>query len=345
MASTDLVFSNEADANQALSEVRSDTNENNWCLFTYSESAKNTIDLVGKGTGGVVELTSHLNAAKMFYGLVRVTDKIDNSVTVKFVFIVWCGDHVPFVQKGKMTTHKGSISKLIGQYHNDINCSNVSELSEDIIMRKVRDASGTSVHVKEGGSSSSSSSTSSTSLTSSAGSASPSAPTAKSAKAAAHANAKPAAAPGSASVVQFIDEDKIKAALKAVRSDKDDTDWLLLSYDAPNSTKIVLQATGDGGIEELISKLSPSEVQYGLYRTTDTVDNTVAVKFVLILWVGEDVPVIRKARITTHKGELTAFIRQYHVDCSCSNHNEINEDIVRDLVQRASGTAVHVKNT
>jgi hypothetical protein len=339
MASTDLVFSNEADANQALSEVRSDTNDTNWCLFTYSEAAKNTIDLVGKGAGGVEELKTHLAAGKMFYGLVRVTDKIDNSVTVKFVFIVWCGESVPFVQKAKMTTHKGSITKLIGQFHNDINCSNVSELSEDIIMRKVRDASGTSVHVKESGGS--------PSLSSSGGpgSASPSAPTAKSAKAASHATAKPAAAPGSASVVTFVDEEKIKAAIKAVRSDNDDTDWLILSYDAPNSTKIVLQATGDGGLEELISKLAPDQVQYGLYRTTDTVDNTVAVKFVLILWVGESVPVIRKARITTHKGELTAFIGQYHVDCSCSNLNEVNEDIIRDLVQRASGTAVHVKNT
>jgi len=277
----------------------------------------------------------------MFYGLVRVTDKIDNSVTVKFVFIVWCGESVPFVQKAKMTTHKGSITKLIGQFHNDINVSNPSELSDDIVMRKVRDASGTSVHVKD-----SSSSNSSLNTSAPAPSSPTPAPTGKAAKAAAHATTKAPAAPGSASVVQFIDEDKIKAAIKAVRSDNDETDWLLLGYDGSNnSTKIVLQATGSAGLDELIAQLKDDQVHYGLYRTTDTVDNTVAVKFVLILWVGEKLPVIRKARITTHKGEITAFIGQYHVDCSCSNLNEINDDIVTDLVQRASGTAVHVKNT
>jgi len=96
-------------------------------------------------------------------------------------------------------------------------------------------------------------------------------------------------------------------------------------------------------LDELLSHLKPDRVQYGLFRTTDTVDNTIAVKFVLILWVGEEVPFTRKARITTHKGEVTSFIGQYHVDCSCSNLNEINDDIIGDIVKRASGTAVYVK--
>jgi len=93
----------------------------------------------------------------------------------------------------------------------------------------------------------------------------------------------------------------------------------------------------------LIALLKPDQVLYGLYRTTDTVDNTVAVKFVLILWVGENVAVTRKARIVTHKGEILSLIGQYHVDCSASNLEEINDDIISSLVKKASGTAVFVK--
>jgi ssRNA-specific RNase YbeY (16S rRNA maturation enzyme) len=330
MASTDLVFADEATATAALKDVRSNDTPTNWVLFTYSESGKNTLDLVGKGSGGVEELKSHLNEAKMAYGLVRVTEKIDNSVTVKFVFIIWCGSKVPFVQKGKMTTHKGSITQLIGQFHTDLNCSELSEVDEHIIMQKVTSASGTAVHVKDVQRSEAQTTSSSHALRSSAP------------KSASSATAKPANVPGSSSVVQFIDEDNIRAAIKAVRANNDDTDWLLLTYEG-NSTKIYLEASGSHGLDELLSHLKPDHVQYGLFRTTDTVDNTIAVKFVLILWVGEQVPFTRKARITTHKGEVTAFIGQYHVDCSCSNMNEINEDIIRDLVQRASGTAVHVK--
>jgi len=338
MASTDLVFADEAAANAALKDLRSPS-DTNWTLFTYSDSAKNTIELVGSGSGGVDELKSHLDESKMFYGLARVIDRIDNSETVKFVFICFCGNKVPFVQKGKMTTHKGSITQLVGQFHTDLNCSDLSEVSEHLIMNKVQDASGTSVRVKANPTSSSSApapqhtpSSSSSSSTTSHSTSSKASP----------AKSKTASVPGSTSVVSWIDEDNIRAAIKAVRSDADETDWLLLGYEG-NSTKISLQAKGSIGLSELISHLKPDQVQYGLYRTTDTVDNTVAVKFVLIIWVGDQVAVTRKARITTHKGEVTSFIGQYHVDCNCSDLSEINDDIIRDLVQRASGTAVYVK--
>jgi hypothetical protein len=333
MASTDLVFSDEASANQALANVRSDTIETNWALFTYAEAGKNHIALVGQGSGGIEELKPHLVDSGVFYGLLRVTDKIDNSVTVKFVFIVWCGEKVPFVQKAKVTTHKGSISKLIGQYHNDLNCSNLDELSEDIIMRKVRDASGTSVHVKHNAGGGESSPASSTKTA-----AAPRAAASKSGGTKGPSNVP------TTSVVQFVDEDSIRSAIKAVRSDNDETDWVLLGYEGTgNTTKIALLSQGSGGLDELIALLKPDQVLYGLYRTTDTVDNTVAVKFVLILWVGESVAVTRKARIVTHKGEILSLIGQYHVDCSASNLDEINDDIISSLVKKASGTAVFVK--
>jgi len=332
--------------------VRSNDTPTNWCLFTYSEAKKNTLDLVGSGSGGIEELKGHLSETKMFYGLVRVQDKIDNSVTIKFVFVIWCGEKVPFVQKGKMTTHKGSVSTLMGQYHVDTNCSNLSELSEDIIMSKVRDASGTSVHVKAALNPQPQTSSvvipaSSSSSSSSATAASPNtssfrgAGTNMTASSRSAAAAKQPGVPQAATVVQF-DEEPLRTAIRNVRDNKHDNDWMLMGYEG-NSNKVILVGTGDQGLDQLISHLSEDQILYGFYRTTDTVDNTVAVKFVLILWVGEKVPIIRKARITTHKGEITAFIGQYHVDCSCSNLNEINDDIITDLVKRASGTAIHVK--
>jgi len=352
MASTDLVFGDEAAAKSAFTDVRSNDTPTNWLLFTYSEGKKNTLELVGTGSGGIEELKGHLSETKMFYGLVRVQDKIDNSVTIKFVFIIWCGEKVPFVQKGKMTTHKGSVSTLMGQYHVDINCSNPDELSEQIIMNKVRDASGTSVHVKDAlnpqpqTSSVVIPSSSSSSSSSSATAASPNTSSFRGAGTNSTASRTGAAAkqpgvPQAATVVQF-DEEPLRNAIRSVRDNKHDNDWMLMGYEG-NSNKVVLVGTGDQGLEQLISHLTEDQILYGFYRTTDTVDNTVAVKFVLILWVGEKVPIIRKARITTHKGEITAFIGQYHVDCSCSNLNEINDEIITDLVKRASGTAIHVK--
>jgi len=341
MASTELIFSNEGECVGAIQDVRDNNSATNWCLFTYSETSKNAITFVAKGSGGAEELKQNLHESKIFYGLVRVTDRIDQSVTVKFVFIIWCGEKVPFVQKGKMTTHKGSITNLMGQFHNDLNCSNFNEISEEIIIGKVTDASGTSSHVKESAASATSSSYSSPSPSSPA----PVQPQIKTTqqKSSSSSISRPGVPQSSTTVVQFVDEEVIRSAIKQVRSDNDDTDWLLLGYEG-NTNKVVLQAKDSDGLEGLLNHLKPTEVQYGLYRTTDTVDNTVAVKFVLILWVGEGVAGPRKARITTHKGEITSFIGQYHVDCSCSNMEEINEEIIHHLVQRASGTASFVKH-
>jgi len=338
MASTELVFDDENLATSSIADVRSNDSPTNWVLFTYAEGAKNTVTFVGKGSGGFEELKSHLNESKMFYGLVRVQDVVDQSVTVKFVFICWCGEKVPFMQKAKMTTHKGSIVNLVGQYHNAINCSNLNELSDEIIISKVKDASGTSVRVKE-------SATSSPSASSTPSPTSPSGTARHAATGKSTNTTKQPGVPQAATIVQWIDEEATRSALKRVRADNDETDWVLIGYDPPvgNSTKLKLVGSGQNGIEELISHLQDDQVLYGLYRTTDTIDNTVAVKFVLVLWVGEKVPVTRKARIITHKGEVTAFIGQYHADLSASNHSEINEDIVRDLVQRVGGTASHVK--
>jgi len=345
MASTDLVFADEAGGKDAIADVRNNDTPTDWVLFTYSDKAKNTLDLTGKGVGGLSALKEHLDVAKMSYGLVRVTDKINNSATIKFPSMCRCAEKVPFVQKAKMTTHKGSITSLIGQYHNDINASLLEEIDENVIKSKVSDASGTAVHVKESSlspppsSSSSSTTTTTTTTTGSSGykRGGGAAPTS-------NPTTKQPGVPQAATIVQFIDEDAIKAALKKVRADNDETDWALIGYEGTgNSNKLKLIATGADGLDELISHLTEDQVLYALYRTTDNIDNTVAVKFVFVIWVGEKVAVTRKARITTHKGEITAFIGQYHVDLNCSNLNEINDDIVRDLVQRAGGTAVHVK--
>jgi len=337
MASTDLVFANEAQAKAAFADVRSNDTPTNWLLFTYSDTAKNTLDLTGTGTGGVNELKGHLSDTKTSYGLVRVTDRIDNSVTIKFVMIIWVGDKVPFIKKAQVTTHSGSVATLIGQHHNEVHASSLDDLSDEIIMSKVSDASGTAHHVKD--------SSPASSQSSSQASSSASSPAQRSQAAAAPkitSTKQPGVPKASTTVVVFIDEDGLRAAIKAVRADNDETDWMLMGYEG-NTNQLKLVAKGANGLDELISHLKNDQILYGLYRTTDTIDNTVAVKFVLIVWVGETVPIIRKARITTHKGDVTTFLGQYHVDVHCNNLNEINEDIVRDLVQRASGTHSGVK--
>jgi len=66
MASTELVFANEGECGAAISDLRDNNSDTNWCLFTYSESSKNAIVFVAKGSGGVEELKQNLHESKIF---------------------------------------------------------------------------------------------------------------------------------------------------------------------------------------------------------------------------------------------------------------------------------------
>ncbi|EHK96077.1 putative Coactosin [Glarea lozoyensis 74030] len=54
---------------------------------------------------------------------------------------------------------------------------------------------------------------------------------------------------------------EILAAYDAVRSDKDETNWLIISYASAVGDKLTLSATGTGGLSELTEKLDPSQAQ------------------------------------------------------------------------------------
>ena len=45
--------------------------------------------MVGSGTGGLAELKELLVSDMVLYGLLRVSDEVDDIPTVKFVYIIW----------------------------------------------------------------------------------------------------------------------------------------------------------------------------------------------------------------------------------------------------------------
>ena len=78
---------------QALKDVRNDKSEVNWALVSHVDDNPNKIQLEATGTDGFDGLVQRFNTDKVQYALcnifnlVRVTTKIDLSITVKFVYI------------------------------------------------------------------------------------------------------------------------------------------------------------------------------------------------------------------------------------------------------------------
>jgi len=132
---------------QAIADVRYDGSDTDWVLITYDGPRSNTLKLEGVGSGGLEELKSHLKENVVMYGLLRVVEKIDDSVTVKFCHIDWRGERIHTMQRAKLATHSGAVRDLFSPFHVDIYATTDEEITEHLIMKKVKSAAGTAVHV------------------------------------------------------------------------------------------------------------------------------------------------------------------------------------------------------
>ena len=69
---------------------RDDSSPSDWVLAGYEgNNPKNELVVLGSGTGGLGELKEALQNDLVLYGLLRVSDRVDDITTTKFVYIMW----------------------------------------------------------------------------------------------------------------------------------------------------------------------------------------------------------------------------------------------------------------
>ncbi|KAF4125525.1 Cofilin/tropomyosin-type actin-binding protein [Geosmithia morbida] len=135
-----------------------------------------------------------------------------------------------------------------------------------------------------------------------------------------------------------LDAPEIAAAYDAVRSDKETTNWMLISYAAPTGNKLMLSQTGTGGLAELSSALDDSQVQYGYARVEYANDKeSTRVKFVLIVWIGENTKVMRKARVSVESGDVKRVLPHHSIAITANDRNELDEKDVVTRLRKAGG--------
>jgi len=143
--------------------------------------------------------------------------------------------------------------------------------------------------------------------------------------------------------VSFVDGDAARDAIKEVRdANGSDTNWMAITYDNPKTMKLKLLGKGTGGADELAGLLQPEMAVYGLIRVVDRIDNSDTVKFATVLFLGEKLPRMLRARISVHQNSVKEFIGQAHVDYSCSTAAELNNEVIVSKVTITSGSSSRV---
>jgi len=143
--------------------------------------------------------------------------------------------------------------------------------------------------------------------------------------------------------VVFVDDEAVREAIKEVRdADGSDVNWMAVTYDNPKTMKMKLLGKGTGGADELAAMLQPDMAVYAIIRVVDRIDNSDTVKFVSVLFLGEKVPRMLRARISVHQNSVKEFIGQAHVDYSCSTAAELTNEIIVSKVTITSGSSSRV---
>ncbi|XP_067945536.1 uncharacterized protein [Watersipora subatra] len=313
----------------ALNRLRSDEAiAGSYVLVDHHEANTNVIQLQAAGQG-VDELASQLDETKVQYALIKMTEQFDIATTHKFVLIRWIGDKVPFSKKGRYGIVFGAVNdQFFSPSHAQLETSFLDDVTHENINKLVQETSGNESKVVENAQAAH--------MVKRGFTAVPATQPPKS---------KSNIIPVSRGGAEVRHGDDVTEAIAKVRSDDSSTTWACIGYEA-NDVKKPLQciATGqEADVEAMKGCLEDDRPLYFLYRTSDTIDSHVTVKFVYIIWVGELVKPMAKAKLSTHKGVVQELFSGCHVTLFATNKSEISASIILDKVQSASGTKSNVK--
>lgn len=135
-----------------------------------------------------------------------------------------------------------------------------------------------------------------------------------------------------------LDAAEVASAYESVRSDKEATNWLLISYAGATGNKLELTKTGEGGIGEMAAALDDGQVQYGYVRVEYANDaESKRVKFVLVVWIGENTKVMRKARVSVESGDVKRVLSHHSIAVTASDRSELEEKDIVTRLRKAGG--------
>ncbi|KAG9086469.1 hypothetical protein FRC06_003072 [Ceratobasidium sp. 370] len=139
-----------------------------------------------------------------------------------------------------------------------------------------------------------------------------------------------------------VSQPEIAAAYEDVRSNKSETNWLLVKYESERSDKLKLVATGTGGLTELRESphLGDVDVAYAYVRVAYANDKeSKREKFTLVTWIGKDARVMRKAKASVHLTDVKKVLNTYSIEVSAREANDLAEEPIVIRLRKAGGAS------
>lgn len=123
-------------------------------------------------------------------------------------------------------------------------------------------------------------------------------------------------------------------AYQDVIDETSDTDWALYTYE-DDSNDLTLASSGGGGLAEITLTFDNGRVMYGFCSLKEP--NSALPRYILINWVGEDVPDARKCACASHVATIADFFQGVEVTVNASSVDDIDPSAIGQRL--TNGTA------
>lgn len=137
----------------ALKAIRADSKgdaEQVQWLVAAKVAGSDSLALRAQGSSFDVEaMKSHLEGDNCNFALLRVIDQIDNSSTIKFVFVRSQPEATPALKKSAVSTKLGLYQAVFAPFSTEFFITRPDEITESSVMDKVSSASGSKSKVVE----------------------------------------------------------------------------------------------------------------------------------------------------------------------------------------------------
>eukprot|EP00002_Diphylleia_rotans_P035343 TRINITY_DN76_c0_g3_i1.p2 TRINITY_DN76_c0_g3~~TRINITY_DN76_c0_g3_i1.p2 ORF type:complete len:140 (-),score=36.02 TRINITY_DN76_c0_g3_i1:550-969(-) len=131
-----------------------------------------------------------------------------------------------------------------------------------------------------------------------------------------------------------LDVSQIGPVYEDVRNDNSDTNWAVFGYEG---NSIVCTNKGTGSLNELRDQFQDDQVQFGFLRVISGDEQSKRAKFVFITWVGDNAPVMKKARVSIQKNDVKTVIKSFALELHVTKREELVEEDVMFRVKKVGG--------
>jgi len=130
-----------------------------------------------------------------------------------------------------------------------------------------------------------------------------------------------------------IDKEAIKEAYIEVMADNNGIEWATFIF---KDNKLGVTAKGSQ-FNEFKSQFGPDDRGFGYIKVMTGDEMSKRSKFVMCTWVGPNVSVMKKAKMSTDKALMKDIIQNLSVELQCENANELTMDHFKQEVDKAGG--------